>query len=158
MNGRWSCENLLAPNATVCSNGARIAKLQFQVTSNKCGDTEFCEDYRHEMIPDQISWEYWVLSDYGALKLVQYETIENSGSFASNIDSANITSAFTDLQEFSTNTILVGPRDELVLSSETATLNLTSGTTFDFSLLISGVSDSTGQQICSSYALYSSAF
>ena len=112
--------------------------------------------------------------EYGALKLVQYESdidglqstyavvsmryaIENSGSFASNIDSANITSAFTGLQEFST-TILVGPRDELVLSSETATLNLTSGTTFDFSLLISGVSDSTGQQICSSYALYSSAF
>ena len=54
MNGRWSCENLLAPNATVCSNGARIAKLQFKVTSNKCGDTEFCEDYRYEMILDQV--------------------------------------------------------------------------------------------------------
>lgn len=120
----------------------------------------------------EMGWEYWVLSnDYGALNLVECESgigglqstyavvsiwyaNKNSGSFASNIDSANITSAFTGLQEFSTP-ILVGPRDELVLSSETTTLNLTSGTTLDFSLLISGVSDGTGQQICSSYALYS---
>jgi hypothetical protein len=233
------CDNLSAPNATTCSNGARIAKLQFRVTSNKCGDTEFCEDYSDETIPDQVyieivdceksgffqgtanqgdiitvnsrgnflcdeisisistfdfdeeeeenngeSLQYlelpsdclsetgWELSnDYGALKLVQYESdidglqstyavvsmryaIENSGPFAANIDSANVSSAFTGSQEFPTP-ILVGPRDEVVLSSETTTLNLTSGTTFDFSLSISGVSNSTGQQICSSDALYS---
>jgi hypothetical protein len=112
--------------------------------------------------------------DYGGLRLTQYTSdldgiqaqfvtvlmsyvVANSGIFGANIDSAFLNSAFSGESEILTSPVLVPARSQSQLSTETVVVDMLdqSGSTFEFSLSITGASATEAASVCASDTTFS---
>ncbi|KAL3924028.1 MAG: hypothetical protein SGILL_001292 [Bacillariaceae sp.] len=117
----------------------------------------------------------WTINEnYGALTLIQYTSdidgvqaefvtvlmsyvVENPGPFGANINSASLDSAFSGESEILEGVLLVDPRSQQQLSTETEVIDMlaSAGSTFSFALSIGGSSANEAANACASDTTFS---
>jgi hypothetical protein len=124
--------------------------------------------------PDESEVGFTINENYGALRLIQYTSdidgiqaefvtvqmsyiVENPGPFAANINSASLDSGFSGESELVDGSIIVGARSRFQLDTETTVIDMLAqaGTTFSFSLSVSGASDNEAASVCASDTTFS---